>query len=66
MGGPPAQAACRIAVVVLHDNLPQGLGLRAGPVTLSVLVEALQQAAGVVSGRENSLQPKKGEQPHPP
>ncbi|GAA1329307.1 hypothetical protein GCM10009647_067980 [Streptomyces sanglieri] len=53
VGGAPAQAACRVAVVVLHDDLPQRLGLWAGPVARSVPVEAFQQPTGVVAGGED-------------
>ncbi|MEY9940490.1 hypothetical protein ABH932_005296 [Streptacidiphilus sp. MAP5-52] len=45
--------ACRVTVVVLHDDPPQGLGLRAGPVTQPVLVEAFKQPAGVVAGGQD-------------
>jgi len=40
--GAPALAACRVAVVVLHENLPEGLDPRSEGVAWPVRVEMLQ------------------------
>ena len=53
VGGAPAQAAGRVAVVVLHHDLPQGLDLGAGQAFRPVLPEVLQQPDGVVAGGED-------------
>jgi hypothetical protein len=40
--GAPAQTACRVAVVVLHEDLPEGLGPGAEGVACPVCVEMVQ------------------------
>ncbi|MFF1605879.1 hypothetical protein ACFVYV_52810 [Streptomyces mirabilis] len=53
-----AQAVCRVAGVVLHDDVPQSLELRAERAVCPVLPEMLQQpGVGIAGGVDPGLGP---------